>query len=381
MAIAAVGVGAMLGLSAMLSFGFVNARQDDGKLLAQTQTACRAPSDAVAAARIGWLARCGRTIEQLEVARAETGLGFGLRRADSDIERMKEQVLRDFSNLILAPYDQNIETDLARNQAGLEHLLAVSQRLRMLDHCRRQSDACQQEAATNLAFDQDARLFSPFVSGEQDARADREHAAALLTTYMGYLRWQQSATLDAEAQRLRALLARLLAAHTTRPEDVRAWADQRRDPIALTGFWLPPDRVVGVEAAAMPAVSAAFTRQAWQEVLAPMLRTAMEAVPSASLSWKRSEPSTSASTFAHGDVSRPGSSKAPGCGVPSSTPWASARERPRIRTSCWPPPPIASCRGWTSRCPWVRAGPGHGPAPRTIGWAPGGPWADSWSIP
>lgn len=279
MAIAAVGVGAMLGLSAMLSYGFVNARQDDGRLLAQTQTACREPSDAVAAARIGWLARCGRTIEQLEVARADTGLGFGLRRADADIERMKEQVLRDFSNLILAPYDQIIETDLARNQAGLEHLLAVSQRLRMLDHCRRQSDACQQEAATNLAFDQDARPFSPFVSGEQDARADREHAAALLTTYMGYLRWQQSATLDAEAQRLRTLLARLLAAHTPRPDDVRAWADQRRDPIALTAFWLPPDRVVGVEAAAMPSVSAAFTRQTWQEVLAPMLRTAADAVP------------------------------------------------------------------------------------------------------
>lgn len=277
MAIAAVGVGAMLGLSAMLSYGFMNARQDDGRLTAQTQTACRAPSDAVAAARIGWLARCGRTIEQLEAASAATGLGFGLRRADTDIERLKEQVLRDFSNLILAPYDQIIETDLARNQAGLEHLLAVSQRLRMLDHCRRHSDACQQETATNLAFDPDGRLFSPFVSGEQDARADREHAAALLTTYMGYLRWQQSATLDAEARRLRALLARLLAAYTPRPDDVRAWADQRRDPIALTAFWLPPDRVVGTDA--LPSVSAAFTRRTWRDVLAPMLRTAADGVP------------------------------------------------------------------------------------------------------
>jgi len=279
MAVAAVGVGAMLGLSAMLSYGFMTARQDDGKLLAQTQVACQEPSDAGAGARIAWLARCGRTIEQLEAARADTGLGFGLRRADDHIERLKEVVLRDFSNLILAPYDQILETDLARNQVGLEHLLAVSQRLRMLEHCRRQGSACQEEAAVNLVFDQKARLYGPFVSGEQDARADREHAAALLTTYMGYLRWQQSATLDAEAQRLKAVLARLLAAYTPRADDVRSWADVRRDPITLTTFWLPPDRVVGVDSASLPAVSAAFTRETWREVLAPMLATASAGVP------------------------------------------------------------------------------------------------------
>ena len=279
-AIAAVGVAAMLGLSLTLSLGLSNARQDDGRLLAQTRVACQEPRDAGAASRIGWLARCGRTIEQLEVASAGTGLSFGLRQADSDIERLKSVVLRDFSNLILAPYDQAIETDLNRGQAGLEHVLAVAQRLRMLDHCRRQSDDClKNELQNNVAFDHNARLFSPFVSGEKDARADREHAASLLTTYMGYLRWQQSATLDAEAHRLQALLKRILASYTPRPQDVRAWADARRDRTILTEFWLPPDRVVGVDTASLPVVSAAFTQALWRGTLAPMVRTASHEVP------------------------------------------------------------------------------------------------------
>ncbi len=280
LAVAAVGVAAMMGLSFMLSYGFAGARSDDGRLQVQTRVACQEPRDAGAGSRIAWLARCGRTIEQLEVASARTGLGFGLRQADSDIERLKQVVLRDFSNLILAPYDQLLETDLSRKQVGLEHVLAIAQRLRMLDRCRSaNSDCLEQEVPHNVAFDQNSRLFSPFVSGEQDARADREHAASLLTTYMGYLRWQQSATLDAEARRLQTLLGRLLAAYTPRAQDVRAWADARQDPIALTAFWLPPDRVVGVETGTLPAISAAFTVDTWRNVIAPMLATARLAVP------------------------------------------------------------------------------------------------------
>src|SRR3546814_16489987 len=75
--------------------------------------------------RCAWVAECGRTIEQLEAAAAGTSLGFGIRRADKDIEQLKQQVVQDFSRQILAPYDQMLGTDLARGEAGLEHALAV----------------------------------------------------------------------------------------------------------------------------------------------------------------------------------------------------------------------------------------------------------------
>lgn len=272
LATASVGVAAMLGLSAALSTGLAGVRQDDSRLQAKTRLACENTRNDGAAARIAWLARCGRTIEELETASADSGPGFGLRRADADIERLKQTVVQDFSNLILAPYDQNLEAELGRRQAGLEHLLAVAQRLRLLEHCRERNPAClEQELPYNVTFDPAGRLFSPFVSGEQDTRADREHAADLLTTYLGYLRWQDRVALDAEAQRLRRVLEKILAAYTPRPEDVETWARARRDGISLTDLWLPADRVVGVEAGTLPAVPAAYLLDVWKGYLHPML--------------------------------------------------------------------------------------------------------------
>src|SRR3546814_4103218 len=104
----------MLALSAYLSYGLFAARQDDSQLLAQTRAACQQKQGAGAGGRIAWVAECGRTIEQLEAAAAGTSLGFGIRRADKDIEQLKQQVVQDFSRLILAPYDQMLGTDLAR---------------------------------------------------------------------------------------------------------------------------------------------------------------------------------------------------------------------------------------------------------------------------
>lgn len=280
MTIAGVGVLALLGLSVIFSAGLSDVHQDDGRLLQQTRLACQEQSSHGAAARIGWLARCGRTIEQLESA-AASGIGLGLRRADSDIGRLKSQVLKEFSNLILAPYDQLLESDLSRGQVGLEHLLALNQRLRLLEHCRRRSAACTDELTGNVTFDAQGRLFGPFVSGEQDPQADRTHAADLLTTYLGYLRWQEPALLDAETNRLKTLLTRLLALYQPTPDDVRQWAGKRYDALLLTGFWLPADQVVGVDEHTLPKVAAAFTATVWSAILAPMLETSEANAPAA----------------------------------------------------------------------------------------------------
>src|SRR3546814_2427672 len=121
-------------------------------------------------------------------AAAGTSLGFGIRRADKDIEQLKQQVVQDFSRLILAPYDQMLGTDLARGEAGLEHALAVAQRLRLLEDCRRSREECARaERLNNVVFDPASRLFAPFQSGEADVRIDRQRANALFSTYLGYL--------------------------------------------------------------------------------------------------------------------------------------------------------------------------------------------------
>ncbi|RMX04240.1 hypothetical protein D8I35_15735 [Corticibacter populi] len=280
MGVAAIGVAAMLGFSTLLAHSLQGVRQDDSALLAQTRSACLEPSDAGASSRIAWVAHCGRAVEQLEAAQQHSGLGFGLRRADQSIASTKQTLLRDFSNLILAPYEQVIEADLARGLAGVEHLLAISQRLRLLENCRQRTDACGTiELVHNTAFDPRARVYSPFLSGEQDVGFSRRQADALFTTYLGYLRWQSPGALDAETRRLQAVLARLLAHRIPSVEQLQQWAQARFDDVQLRDFWLPEDRVVGSDEAALARVSAAFTLPVWQGHMQPMLATASRASP------------------------------------------------------------------------------------------------------
>ncbi|MFC5742992.1 type VI secretion protein IcmF/TssM N-terminal domain-containing protein [Dyella tabacisoli] len=272
--VAALGVAALLGLSGYLTFGLSQARFDDAQLLAQTRAACQGRENAGASGRIAWVAGCGRTIEQLEASAEQRQLGFGLRRSDRDIEQLKQVVVSDFSSLILAPYDQMIDADLANGRIGIEQVLAVAQRLRMLQHCRGRGASCMEhEAPYNVVFDPRSRLFSPFFTANADTRRDRDNADALLATYLGYLRWQKSDVLDDEQHRLQAELQRLLAVYTPRPQDLEAWADKRMSGPRLQDFWLPSDRVVGVEAGSMPTISAAYTVDIWKGVVAPLVST------------------------------------------------------------------------------------------------------------
>ena len=118
MAVAGIGVLAMLGLSASIAYGLSSARRDDTSLLAQTRSACAEVADRTSSGRIDWVAGCGRTIETLEAAAGDTLLSFGVRRADDDIKRLKQRVFEDFNNLILAPEDQMLATDINQGRAA-----------------------------------------------------------------------------------------------------------------------------------------------------------------------------------------------------------------------------------------------------------------------
>ena len=272
--VAALGVAALLGLSGYLTYGLSQARTDDAQLLAQTRAACTGRENAGASGRIAWVAGCGRTIEQLEANADKSQLGFGLRRSDSDIEQLKQEVVADFSSLILAPYDQMLDNDIANGRANLEHVLALSQRLRILQHCRGRNAGCiENELPHNVVFDPRSRLFAPFFTADADTRRDRDNADALLTTYLGYLRWQKSDVLDDEQHRLETELQRLLATYTPRPQDLESWADARMTGPRLQDYGLPADRLVGVDAGSLPTVSAAYTAETWNGVVLPMITT------------------------------------------------------------------------------------------------------------
>ena len=280
MSVAALGVVAMLGLSASIALGFSAAHRDDARLQVQLRAACSDLQDSARAGRIKALASCGRSIQQLQVVADGALLSFGIRRSDNDLAALKQAVVDGFSKQVLAPYDQALEADLAQGRVGFEHVLAVSQRLRMLSDCRRRTEAClQRELPHNVAFDPASRLFAPFASSADDVRADREDSIALLSTYLGYLRWQKRDVLNAEDKRLKALLARIMTAYSPRPEDIERWASARSDGLRLDQFWLPEDRVVGVDSAALPAISGAYTLDTWDGVLKPMIRTVAEALP------------------------------------------------------------------------------------------------------
>jgi type VI secretion system protein ImpL len=270
----ALGIAALLSLSGYITYGLMQARTDDAQLLAQTRAACQGRENAGASGRIAWVAGCGRTIEKLEASAEKTQLGFGLRRSDHDIEQLKQDVVADFSTLILAPYDQMLDDDISRGRAGVEHVLAVTQRLRILQHCRsRGSDCLDRELPHNVVFDPRSRLFAPFYTADADTRRDSDNAAALLTTYLGYLRWQKSDVLDNEQHRLENELQRLLAVYTPKPHDLEIWADARMTGPRLQDYWLPADRVVGVDAGSVPTISAVYTADAWRGVVQPMTLT------------------------------------------------------------------------------------------------------------
>ena len=280
LAVAGVGVLAMLGLSASIAYGLKAARKDDTALLAQTRTACAEVADRTASGRIEWVAGCGRTIEALEAAAGDTLLSFGIRRADDDIANLKKRVIDDFANLILAPEDQMLATDIEQRRAGIEHVLAITQRLRLLDECRGGGDECRErELPNNVSFDARSRLFAPFVSADHDTRRDRDNADALFATYLGYLRWQKKNVTDDERARLEGLLNKLLAGYTPRSADLKAWADARGQAMGLATYWLPEGAVVGTEGEAPAGISRAYTRDAWEGVVQPMLATLREQAP------------------------------------------------------------------------------------------------------
>ena len=278
MAMAGVGVLAMLGLSASIAYSLSKASGDDATLLAQTQAACAEVADRTSGGRIEWVAGCGRTIEKLEAEASSKWLSLGIRKADRDIATLRQRVVEDFNNLILAPEDQMLAADIQQHRAGIEHVLAITQRLRLLEEgC--DDDCRERELPNNVSFDARARLFAPFRSPGNDTQRDRENAADLFATYLGYLRWQKKNVLDDEQARLEGLLTKLLSGYTPNAADLKKWADARDKGVESGTYWLPEDAVVGTDGADMAAISQAYTRDAWEGIVEPMLATLREQAP------------------------------------------------------------------------------------------------------
>jgi hypothetical protein len=173
-----------------------------------------------------------------------------------------------------------LATDIDQRRAGIEHVLAITQRLRLLEECDSSNPVCRtREMKNNVSFDARSRLFAPFVSADNDTRRDRNNADALFATYLGYLRWQKKNVREAEHARLEGLLTRLLANYTPRAADLKQWADARGVGMDLGSFWLPQGAVVGTESGQLASISSAYTRDAWEGAVEPMLATLRKQAP------------------------------------------------------------------------------------------------------
>ena len=113
-------------------------------------------------------------------------------------------------------------------------------------------------------------MFAPFRSPGNETQRDRENAADLFATYLGYLRWQKKNVLDDEQARLEVLLGKLLAGYTPNAADLKKWADARDRGVELGTYWLPEDAVVGTDGAVVAAAWAAWALlTVREEVVAP----------------------------------------------------------------------------------------------------------------
>ena len=236
---AALGAVAVIAVSAYITSGIVTAGRQDRALRDKVAEACQTPQAVAGPARITWVASCGREIDSVEAIAGGASLGFGLRKSDEQLRALQQTLVQDFSRLILAPYDQTLEQDIRNGRTGLEHYLAICQRLRLVRHCRSEPEPCRREAlAANHVFDPYSRLFAPFHLAGAD-RDNRSQARDLMQTYVGYIRWQDAALLEEEEKRLHAQLATIVNAHRLEGGDISRWAASRPKKLDLAAVWLP----------------------------------------------------------------------------------------------------------------------------------------------
>jgi type VI secretion system protein ImpL len=276
---AALGAVALIALSAYVAGGIVNAVRQDNMMSEKMAQACQTPQAVTGPARITWVASCGREIDSVEAIADSAPLSFGLRASDRKLRELRQTLVQDFSRLILAPYDQTLEQEVHAGRIGLEHYLAICQRLRLVADCRSDAKTCRRDAlAANYVFDPYSGLFAPFrVAGT----AQQAHAQAqdLLQAYIGYIRWQDPALLHEEENRLRTQLAAMVSSHRLEGADVTRWAAARPNQLALATLWLPASEASAIGRTDLPAMPDAFTRTAWVRGIAPLVDQLIEYFP------------------------------------------------------------------------------------------------------
>jgi hypothetical protein len=275
---AAVGVAGVLAVSTFVSHGIMTAARQDVPVLEHVAAACPAGEGLAGAARLSWVASCGRQIDAVESMQAGLAFGFGVRRSAARVRELKQTLVDDFSRLILAPYDQTLEQDIAGRRLAFDHFLAVAQRLRLIRQCRSDAEACRRDAlGANYAFDPRSRLYAPFVAAAA-GRSKEEQSLELMQAYIGYVRWQDRDVLEQEEERLKGLLRTMLDAHELRPADVARWAQTRPSDVTLARFWRPGTSTAAADAS-LPSVSAAYLHDVWLDAVGPVYRELAEYFP------------------------------------------------------------------------------------------------------
>jgi hypothetical protein len=268
----AAAVLAALTVSGALSVALVQGARTDVDSASRIAVACPPIGNRAGAERIAWISTCGHAIELLEES---SGVPFWfVGRSSGELEQLKNTVVREFSELVLAPYDQTLASDTSVRGADLQHLLALTQRLFLLDTCRSDVARCRRELeSANLVFDPQSRLFSPFLSEDEarNARLGIQTADA----YVGFIRWQNPDLIAQERARVLADLKRVASLARIEASDIEAWASARFHGVSRAALWKPGE--LRDEGEGPEDLAGAFTGRVWLGVLRPWL-TRMEAL-------------------------------------------------------------------------------------------------------
>lgn len=187
--------------------------------------------------------------------------------------QLRRRYVERFTAALLEPLDAELSQHLSAGVNPVPLVFVLMQRLELLTQCQGQPGC---PPALGEARPPDYQLMAD--PGRQDPRA-ADLAPVLRQAYEAYVRWASYTTPEVVRREQEGHTERLRRWFTTRQlalPQVLAWANQHYTPVRMQTYWdtLPP----GDEKKAVQ-VDGAYTRQAWQQGLQPLLHRAEEAVP------------------------------------------------------------------------------------------------------
>jgi len=239
--------------SVFLATTIFTSSRDLTQLIAAAEEAC-AIDRTHAAGVVAALGLCRERIEALAAARSDWPVDLGFGRAARAEAALKKRFVDHFVATVVQPLGRAFDEALERGRFGFAAHRGLARWWALVDGCVEDAGGC--------ATSEPAPVFAGPVAGSlaiMTGAEARERSACLQRTA---LRWQSTESLT---RRRLAIADRLRRAHERHPLDVAeaaAWAGSGPG-IELARFW---DRGPGDEAA-VPKVSAAFSRSVWQDIV------------------------------------------------------------------------------------------------------------------